>query len=164
MTDFQGIPVTITHQPGDFKLGRGRDGRGWMTRMKAARGVFKGLDGDGRHEVKAWIGPNPESKMAYRIEQAGPDGEHDEEKLVLGWDSPVEAAEAIMAHYPKGEHPVRAIHQLPVGGLEDFLADGFFLPATGTLHLVRQREGLLGLDGLDFILVHDLLSFLILSA
>ncbi len=138
--DFQGIPVQITHAPGDFKLGRDRDGRGWMARMKASRGIIRGLDGESRHETKAWIGPNPESQAIYRIEQAHPDGEHDEEKLVLGFDDPVQAAKTIMAHYPEGQHPIRAIHQMPVGGLHDWLAEDEAWAETAREHHGRPHE------------------------
>lgn len=138
--DIQGIPVTITKNIGDFKLGRDASGKGWMTKMKVSQGTIKGLDGDGRRTVKAWIGPNLESQMSYRIEQAGADGEHDEEKLVLGFNDPVEAATAIMAHYPAGKHPVRSIHQLPVGGLEDWVADGECWAETAHCHHGRPHE------------------------
>lgn len=138
--DFQGIPIKVTHEPGSMKLGKTPDGRGWMTRMKAARGVIKGLDGEGRREVKAWIGPNPESAQVYRIEQQTGAGEHDEEKLLLGFNTPVEAAEAIMGHYPEGKHPIRSIHQLPIGGLEDWIADGEAWAGTAHEHHGRPHE------------------------
>jgi len=138
--EFQGIPVQITHEPGQMKLGKTPEGKGWMTRMKASRGIIRGLDGAGRREVKAWIGPNPESQMAYRIDQENAEGEHDEEKLVLGFNSPVEAAQAIMAHYPQGKSPVRAIHQIPTGGLEDWIAEGECWAETAHHHHGRPQD------------------------
>lgn len=138
--DFQGIPIEITHRPGDFKLGRGPGGKGWMTKMKASRGVFRGLDGQSQNEVKAWIGPNPDAKTVYRIHQTTPEGDHDEEKLVLGFDSPVDAAKTLMAHYPEGRHPIASINQIPVGGLEDWLAEEEAWNETARQHHGRPHE------------------------
>ena len=122
--DIAGIPIQMTHEPGSFKLGKGPDGIGWMTRMKAGRGIIKGLDGEGRREVKAWVGPNHESTSVFVVGQSKPDGEHDEEKVLLGFDSPVHAAEVLMKHYPAGQHPISSIRQIPNGSLEDWISEG----------------------------------------
>jgi hypothetical protein len=138
--EFQGIPVEVTHEPGAFKLGKGTDGKGWMTRMKASRGVIKGLDGQGRREVKTWIGPNEKSETAFVIHQKTAAGDHDEQKLVLGFDDPVHAVETLMKHYPASKHPIASIHQIPTGGLEDWIADGEAWAESAHQHHSRPHE------------------------
>jgi hypothetical protein len=136
--DISGIPVEIRHEKGQFKFGRSGDGRGWMTRMHAHDGIVRGLDGQGRHQVKAWVGDDPDAKTAYLLEQQHPDGAHDEEKLVLGFKDPVSAVQTLMKHYPKDGHPITSIRQLP--DLEDWIAEGECWAETAHQHHSRPHE------------------------
>ena len=136
--DIAGIPVEIRHEKGQFKLGKTLDGRGWMSRMHAHDGIVRGLDGNGRREVKAWVGDDPEAKGAYLLEQEHPDGSHDEEKLLLGFHDPIHAVQTVMRHYPEGGHPITSIRQLP--SLEDWLAEGEAWAETAHQHHGRPHE------------------------
>jgi hypothetical protein len=109
-----------------------------MTKMKAAQGVIRGLDGNGKHEIKAWVGPNKDQTTAYLLQQQHPDGTHDEEKLVLGFDDPVQAVTTITGHYPKDGHPVASIRQLP--SLEDWIAEGEAWAETAHQHHGRSQD------------------------
>jgi superfamily II DNA or RNA helicase len=140
MSDWQGIPIEITRNPGEFKLGKAPTGIGWMSRMRASQGIIKGLDGNGLFPTKAWIGKNKESKTVFVVHQSHEDGAHDENKLVLGFDDPVTAADTIMAHYPKGKHPIDSIHQIPEGGLDDWIAGNEAWAATAHDHHGRPHE------------------------
>jgi precorrin-6B methylase 2 len=77
----------------------------------------------------------------FVVSQSHPDGEHDEEKLVLGFDSPIQAAETLMKHYPEGRHPIASIRQIPVGGgLEDWIAQGEAWAESAHEHHGRPHE------------------------
>ena len=134
MSDFQGIPVQITHEPMGFQVGQGPDGRGWMRRMRAARGVIRGLDGSGE-PVKAWIGGNPASTRAFLVRQHNADGTPDEEKLALGFDSPEEAAHTILRHYPEGSRTHDTLEELE-SSAEDWIAD-----REAWHHTAREHHG-----------------------
>lgn len=137
--DFQGIPIDVTHEPGSYKLGRDKAGKGWMTRMKAARGIVRGLDGQGRNEIKAWVGDDHKSGRAFVLEQGDDDG-FDERKLAIGFKDPVHAAKTVLAHYPEGKHNIRAIREIPAGGLEDWIAGEEAWSETARDHHGRPHE------------------------
>ena len=120
MDEIQGIPIEITHEPGSFRMGRDEKGFGWMTRMKAGRGIIRGLDGEGA-PIKAWIGSDPESKKAFLVHQIKEDGTHDEQKLALGFSSQTAALNTLKIHYPSGVNPIESIH--PLKNLEDWLIE-----------------------------------------
>jgi hypothetical protein len=136
--EFQGIPVEVRHHKGEFKLGRTPEGHGWMARMHADDGVIRGLDGQGRREVKAWVGPDGEDSPAYLLEQKHPDGSHDEEKLVLGFKDPRAAVSTLLKHYPEGGHPIASLRQIP--RLHDWIAEGECWADTAHHHHGRPHE------------------------
>lgn len=101
-TTFQGLPVTIENRKGSIRRWKDLDsGEEGQTKMEFPYGYIRGTEGlDGDH-VDCFLGPNPEASHAYIVHQLKkPDFvQHDEDKVMLGWDSPEAAAEAYIRHF-----------------------------------------------------------------
>lgn len=101
-TTFQGLPITIENRKGALRhWGNPDDGTAGTTKMEYPYGYIRlteGVDGD---HVDCFLGPNPKATHAYIVHQAkAPDFvQHDEDKVMLGWDSPEDAAAAYLRHY-----------------------------------------------------------------
>ena len=101
-TTFQGLPITIENRKGSLRhWGNPDDGTAGTTKMEYPYGYIRmteGMDGD---HVDCFLGPHPQATHAYIVHQAkAPDFvQHDEDKVMLGWDSPEDAAAAYLRHY-----------------------------------------------------------------
>jgi len=83
-----------------------REGNGWKQKMHCHYGEFrktKGTDGD---KLDVYIGPKPKSKRIFVVHQNFPGnhakaGKYDEDKVMLGFESPEEAKAAYMKQYSR---------------------------------------------------------------
>lgn len=100
---YQGLPLVLEYLPGDEREGVSpTTGKTWKRTMAAAYGYVKGskgLDGDA---VDVYLGDRPDSDTAYIIDQMrGPGFQAvDEQKVVLGCESPRAARQLYLKHYP----------------------------------------------------------------
>lgn len=90
--DFRGIPVSIESDVGDIRHGK---------EMQYPYGYIKGetsADGD---SLDVFVGPNIYANDVYIIRQMRPPSfkEYDEDKVMLGFDSPRHARAAYEVHY-----------------------------------------------------------------
>src|SRR5271170_831248 len=91
-TDFRGIPVVIQWPKGSVRVGKHEDGTPYKTEMKADYGYIPDTVAAGDEErLDVYIGPNKEAENAYVVEQLKDNGEFDEYKVMLGFDSLEEA-------------------------------------------------------------------------
>ena len=104
-TEYRGIPVVIQWPKGSVRVGEHDDGTPFKTDMKADYGYVPDTVATGDEErLDVYIGPDKESDNVYVIQQLNKsDGELDEYKVMLGFDS-LEAAEE-MYEYHLGESP-----------------------------------------------------------
>jgi hypothetical protein len=86
--ELHGLRITIENPKGSFRSGKDKNGKEWKVRMPAAYGYFRKTEGaDGDH-VDCYIGPNPESKRVWILDQKDADtGRFDEHKTFLGFKS-----------------------------------------------------------------------------
>ncbi len=64
-------------------------------------GFIRKTDGGDGEELDVFVGPNPRAERAYLIKQLKKDGTFDELKVMLGFDSDVDALACYCAHIPQ---------------------------------------------------------------
>ena len=112
---FQGIPILADRPKGTIQTGTDATGKEWSREYKTDYGYIsatKGGDGEG---LDVFVGPNGNSPFAYWATQFNKDGDFDEYKLFLGYDSQEEAKKAYTDHIPaKYLHGMRegTVHQI----------------------------------------------------
>jgi site-specific DNA-adenine methylase len=112
---FQGIPIHVDRPKGSVQMGVDAKGNEWKREYKTDYGFIprtKGGDGEG---LDVFVGPNNNSPFAYWVTQHNDEGEFDEYKLFLGYDSQAEAKKAYEDHIPKkyfGGMREGTIHQI----------------------------------------------------
>jgi ppGpp synthetase/RelA/SpoT-type nucleotidyltranferase len=98
-TSFRGLPVVVEWPKGSVRVGKNPDGSEFRTEMKADYGYIPGTESAGDHErVDVYIGPDQDADYVYAVEQLDDDGEFDEYKIMLGFDSLESAEEIFSAH------------------------------------------------------------------
>lgn len=92
---FQGLLVDIEND-----VGSTRSGPGWSVEMSYPYGYIQSTEGADGDEVDCFVGPNPDAKNAFVIRAKNPEtGLYDEDKVMLGWDTPREAKYAFLENY-----------------------------------------------------------------
>ena len=98
-----GLEVAVEYPKGSIRKGKGGDGKVWSRVMRNHYGrlnrVPAAADGE---PVDVFIGDHPEAQLAFRFEFLTRDGEHDEDKYVLGVRNLAEAKKVIRDNYPDG--------------------------------------------------------------
>lgn len=103
--DIAGIPVTIECRKGQRRQIRRDDGTTAYDRILAYDyGFIRGTQGRDGDEVDVITGPNPEAPDVYvaDMQDLGPDVDkrEDEDKVLIGFDSPKAARAAFLSMYP----------------------------------------------------------------
>jgi ppGpp synthetase/RelA/SpoT-type nucleotidyltranferase len=95
-TEFKGMPVIVEWPAGSTRIGTRPDGTTFKTEMKGVSyGYIPDTSAAGDLEkLDVYIGPDEGSEYAYIVEQLTPEGDFDEYKVVLGYDSLKEAEAA----------------------------------------------------------------------
>lgn len=92
--------ISIEQPKGSYRKGVDEKGNPWKTLMRNHYGYFTkslGKDGDA---VDVFIGPNIENfERVYVVDQKSKNGEFDESKVMLGFDSKDEAKAAYLSNY-----------------------------------------------------------------
>lgn len=123
--NIQGLDVTIENPRGSERSGIDADGKPWAVTMPDHYGYIKDTKGmDGEH-VDAYIGPNTDSQKAFIIDQVHADtGVPDEHKVMLGYDTPVQAISQYEKAFSdgKGTQRIGAVTSTNIDSLKDWLA------------------------------------------
>ena len=116
-TDFQGLPVIIEWPKGSTRIGKNPDGSVFKTEMKADYGYIPDTTAAGdKEKLDIYVGPDADSEYAYIVEQLK-DGEFDEYKIMLGFDTLEDAEKTYLEHV--GEDQLGDISEVPFGYLFD---------------------------------------------
>ena len=97
---FQGIPIVIENTVGSVRTGENPDGTAWRTVFFYPYGFIATMDGTDNEELDVYVGPNANAPEAYIVHQ-NVNGQYDEDKVMLGFNSPDEARAAYEQHYDK---------------------------------------------------------------
>jgi hypothetical protein len=101
-TKVHGMDISIENKKGSTRSGTDKDGHEWSIKMNFDYGYIRGTVGvDGDH-LDCYVGPNPESKKVFIVNQNDPaSGKFDEQKVMLGFDSSEEAKKAYDSQYDR---------------------------------------------------------------
>ena len=119
-----GFNITIENPKGSYRKGKDKDGHEWKTLMHNDYGYFVrtlGKDGDA---IDVFIGPNLKSEKIYPIDQFV-NGEFDETKVMLGFDSKEEAKSAYLSNYEKDWKGFKYITEVDLDTFKKWLYDGY---------------------------------------
>ncbi len=107
---FHGLNISIENEKGSRRSGIGPTGKRWSCTVPAAYGYIRGTDGaDGDH-VDCYVGPHPDSHIAFVVNQKNPStGKFDEHKCLLGFRSEPEALKVYDAGFSDGSGPSRRV-------------------------------------------------------
>lgn len=99
---FAGFNISIENKKGSYREGVDPDGHKWRVKMFHDYGYIRGSVGvDGDH-VDCYLGPNENAKKVYIIHQQDPNTKkYDEDKVMLGFDSQLDARAAYLKQYDK---------------------------------------------------------------
>jgi len=97
---YQGMKISVERKKGTYRTWEDRNGKSGKTLMHYDYGYIRNtLGSDGDH-VDCYVGPDEEAKYVFIVHQLVPDtGKHDEEKVMLGFNTYKEAKEAYLKHY-----------------------------------------------------------------
>lgn len=98
----QDFDIAIENPKGSVRSGVDKDGKEWSQEMHNTYGYFEGTKGKDSDDVDCFIGHNPLSEDIFVIDQLDKDGNFDEHKVMLGFDSSEEAREAYLSNYEDG--------------------------------------------------------------
>lgn len=97
-----GMKISIENRKGSYRRGTDKDGHEWKTLMRADYGYVRGTVGKDKDHLDCYVGPNPESTRVFVIHQNDPTtGAYDEDKVMLGFDSPEEAKALYLKQYDR---------------------------------------------------------------
>jgi hypothetical protein len=100
-----------------------RQGQGWMSASPADYGYIANTTGADGDEIDCYIGPNPESKQVFIVDQNKLDGsgQFDEHKIIFGCVSKDEAKQLYLDGHTEGEQIFRAISPVSLARLKLWL-------------------------------------------
>jgi len=120
-----GIPVTVQKAAGMQRSGVDQDGKTWTSTLKHDYGYAKRTIGADKEPIDVFVGPNPESKRAYVVDQNSvKTGDFDEHKLMLGFNSREAASDAYLSNYPKGWTGRGHVTPMSIEQAKDWLDNG----------------------------------------
>ena len=115
----QGLDVAIETPRGQVRFGHD-------IPLPAHYGYFKRTTGKDGDQVDLFIGPNPESKRIFIVDQTKEDGTtFDEHKALLGFDSQGEAVNAYLDSYTPG-WKLGPVTEMSIDQFMDWLNEGDF--------------------------------------
>ncbi|MFM0163823.1 hypothetical protein PQR39_25850 [Paraburkholderia sediminicola] len=123
-----GLDIAIENPRGSIREGKSADGTAWVNRMAAHYGEFVGTvgaDGDG---VDVFIGPYPESKRVWVVNQMI-GGRFDEHKVCLGFTDVDSAKAAYMNSYAHDWKGFGSIVAMSVSDFKQWLGTNPQTPA-----------------------------------
>ncbi|SNY95586.1 LPD38 domain-containing protein [Halomonas sp. hl-4] len=119
-----GFDIAIENPKGSTRRGTDPEGRPWESSMAHHYGDIKGTKAADGDNLDVFVGDNPESQRAYIIDQVDADGNYDEAKIMLGFDSLEQARQGYLANYDEGWSGLGSINEMPVDELKVWTREG----------------------------------------
>ena len=119
-----GFLITIENPKGSYRRGKDKNGHEWKTLMHNDYGYFNrtvGKDGDA---IDVFLGPNLNSKKIFPIDQFL-NGQFDETKVMLGFNTAEEAKAAYLSNYEKDWKGFKYITEVGMDIFKKWLYDGY---------------------------------------
>ncbi len=100
-TTHRGVPVFVEVRSGDYRYGYARGGR-WKKKMYCHYGFIPNLEGADGEEVDVYLKPHAKKDgdvyIVKQVKEVDGHKEFDEDKVMLGFDSPYEARSTYLQH------------------------------------------------------------------
>lgn len=120
----QGLDITIENPKGSVRSGVGYGGKKWSNTMRAHYGYIKRTEAaDGEH-VDVFVGPHPNWRTVFVVNQNRPNGDFDEVKVMLGYRSADDAKAGYLENYDKGWRGFGGIVSMSIDKFKEWLASG----------------------------------------
>lgn len=149
--EFQGLPINIEIDRGQEKSGTGPDGRQWSHVYEYPYGEIARTEGEDGDPVDVYLGPNGDSKTVHVVHQKRMDGGFDEDKVMLGFDSPEQAKQAYTDHGPSWGF----------GSMDSMTVDEFkngYLASNRKFAIKKRRDFTSAEKKVDFALIEKSLT------
>jgi hypothetical protein len=105
--------ISIENPKGTIRQGKSKAGTVWRVKMHHDYGYIRGTVGMDGDQLDCFIGPKPDATHAYIVHQHKSDlwEGHDEDKVMLGFDSLFDAQSAYLQNYsdPRFLGPITAM-------------------------------------------------------
>ena len=125
-----GLDIAIENPKGSERSSTTQEGEQWSVSIAHDYGYIKGTKGADGDEVDVFIGPDLESERVFVINQVGKDGEFDEHKVMLGFESKEAAEQGYLSNYPAGWN-MGSVQEMTIDELNAWLPTASAgLPAT----------------------------------
>lgn len=118
-----GMKISIENPKGSYRKGKDKNGKEWKTLMHNDYGYFTktvGKDGDA---IDVFLGPNLNSQKVFPVDQFI-DGEFDETKVMLGFNTKEQAKAAYLSNYEKDWRGFKYITEVDFDTFKKWLYDG----------------------------------------
>lgn len=124
LVHLHGLSIAIESPVGSIRRGVTKGGRKWECVVRAHYGRVRRTTNAEGEQVDVYIGPHPESQLAFVVDKLDDEGNHEEVHLLLGFKNTTEAKKCYLSHYPDGwaDKHVGEIRGLFVKDLKRFLA------------------------------------------
>lgn len=125
--DFQGLQIDVENAAGSSRQGLNDDGSPWSVTMFHHYGEIRDTEGSDGDPLDVYVGPNHDSSLVVVIHQHNPfkrGNPYDEDKVMLGFDSPEEAVQAYLKQYDQpGFYVPGDYTELPIGAFWRWVHD-----------------------------------------
>lgn len=119
-----GLNLVIENPRGTIRKGMNMDGKEWRVKMPHHYGFIKGYDGADGDEVDCFVGPNPRSSNVFVVSQNDSQGEFDEYKCMLGFDTEEEAKKAYDESFTRDWDGFGSIQSMSMDDFKNWLEAG----------------------------------------
>lgn len=141
---FQGLPITIENKRGSTRRGTNSNGKSWSCVLPADYGYIKRTEGaDGDH-VDVYVGPDPNSKQVFIVNQHELRGKFDEHKILLGFDSERGAVDTYCRAFSdgKGRERIGSVETVSMDTFKHWLENGRTDKCAGSRSIIDAALGL----------------------
>jgi hypothetical protein len=112
IANLNGVKIAIENPRDSMRRGVSPDGKAWETKLAHHYGDIAGTKGADGDPVDVFIGPRPDSKKIYVVDQKNTDGSFDEHKVMMGFTSEEAARAGYLANYDAGWTGLMAITEM----------------------------------------------------
>lgn len=117
-----GFDVTLENPRGSTRTGTDRNGKAWSRELTHDYGYIKRTDGADGEQVDVFVGPKLDSQKVYVADQYV-DGEFDEHKVLMGFESRKAAEEGYRSNYHKDWNGLGALTEMSVDEFKQWVRD-----------------------------------------
>jgi len=99
-----GLDISIENLKGSTRSGTDRTGKKWQVELQNAYGYIRGTTGKDKDHLDVFLADNyKEGSPVFVINQTTPEGKFDEHKVMLGFESMLQAEQAYISNYEEGK-------------------------------------------------------------